>query len=87
MVYHGSSSGVSCKFDTELVELVISKLKRAKVAGLDGITAEHLLYSHSLLPCVLAKLYNLMVKFSYVPQSLGKSYIVPLLLMISVKFI
>jgi len=58
MVYHGLSYDVSCEFDAELVELVISKLKRGKAAGLDGITAEHLLYSHSLLPCVLAKLYR-----------------------------
>jgi len=74
-------SRVSCEFDAELVELVISKLKRGEAAGLDGITAEHLLYSHSLLPCVLkiAKLYDLMVKFSYVPQSFGKSYTVALL--------
>jgi len=63
----------------ELVELVISKLKYGKAAGLDGITVEHLLYSHSLLSCALAKLYNLVVKFSYVPQSFGKSYTVPLL--------
>jgi len=76
MVYHGSSSDVSREFDAELVELV---LKRDKAAGLDGITAEHLLYSHSLLLCVLAKLYNLMVKLSYVPQSFGKSYTVALL--------
>jgi len=37
-------------FDAELVELVIYKMKRGKAAGLDGITTEHLLYSHALLP-------------------------------------
>ena len=42
----------SCDFDAELVETVITKMKRGKAAGLDGITAEHLQYSHPLLVCV-----------------------------------
>jgi len=33
-------------FDAELVEIIIKKLKRGKAAGLDGVTAEHLQYSH-----------------------------------------
>ena len=38
-------------------------MKRGKAAGLDSITAEHLQYSHPLVACVLAKLFNGMVKF------------------------
>jgi len=45
-------------FDAELIETVILKMKRGKAAGLDGITCEHLLFSHPLLPGILAKLFN-----------------------------
>ena len=77
--YFCQPTELECDFDAELVELVIFKLKCGKAAGLDGLSAEHLLYSHPLLPCVLAKLFNMMVKCSYVPRSFGKSYTVPLL--------
>jgi len=40
--YCGPSYDSSCDFDAELVETVITKMKRGKAAGLDGITAEHL---------------------------------------------
>ena len=54
-------------------------MKRGKAAGLDGITAEHLQHSHQLVACVLAKLFNGMVKLGHVPASFGQSYTVPLL--------
>ena len=37
-----------------------------KAAGMDGITAEHLQYSHPLLSCVLAKIFNFMIKLGHV---------------------
>ena len=43
--YCAPSYDSSCDFDAELVETVITKMKRGKAAGLDGITAEHLQYS------------------------------------------
>ena len=64
-------------FDVELVENVIFNLKRGKAAGLDGITAEHLRFSHYLLSCVLSKLYNFMLRLAYVPHCFGLSYTVP----------
>ena len=54
-------------------------MKSGKAAGLDGVTAEHLQYSHPLLPCVLAKLFNFMIKLGHVPHSFGESYTVPIL--------
>jgi len=39
-------------FDAELIENVIcKKMRLGKAADLDGITVEHLLHCHSLLPC------------------------------------
>ena len=66
-------------FDAELIETVILKMKRGKAAGLDGITCEHLLFSHPLLPGILAKLFNFMIRIGYVPVSFGQSYTVPIL--------
>lgn len=77
--YCGQPVNESARFDAELVENVIAKLKRGKAAGLDGITAEHLQYSHVMLFVVLAKLFNLMICISHVPASFGESYTVPLL--------
>ena len=54
-------------FDAEIVESVIGKMKRGKAAGLDGIMCEHLLFSHPLLPGILAKLFNKMIAIGHVP--------------------
>jgi len=62
--YCGPSYGSSSDFDAELVETVTANMKRGKAAGLDGITAEHLQYSHPLVACVLSKLFNSMVKWA-----------------------
>jgi len=56
------------------VETVIAKMKRGKAAGL--VTVEHLQYSHPLVACVLAKLFNGKVKLRHVPASFGQSYTV-----------
>lgn len=53
-------------------------LQRGKAMGLDGLTAEHLQHSHPILPTILAKLFNLMLSCSHVPESFGVSYTIPL---------
>jgi len=65
-------------FDTELVERVITNMKRGKAPDLDRLTSEHLQYSHALLPVVLSKLFNLMMHNGYVPCKFGQSYTVPI---------
>jgi hypothetical protein len=52
---------------------------RGKAVGLDNLTVEHLQHCHPLLPCVLAKLFNLMMRTGHVPDSFGASYTIPLL--------
>ena len=77
--YCGSVDEGSYRFDAELVEKAVAKMKRGKAAGLDGLTAEHLQYGHSLLPAVLAKLFNLMMQTGNVPAQFGESYTVPII--------
>jgi len=67
------------KFDAELVDSVISKMKKAKASDLDSITAEHLQFCSAMLPCVLAKLFNLCISAGCVPASFGRSYKVQIL--------
>ena len=77
--YCGSVDESSYRFDAELVEKAVAKMKRGKAAGLDGLTAEHLQYGHSLLPALLAKLFNLMMQTGNVPPQFGESYTVPII--------
>jgi len=76
--YIGAPLSKDQLFDAELVETIICDLKRGKAAGLDGLTAEHLQHCLHLLPCILAKLFNLMLLHSYVPKSFGLSYTIPI---------
>ena len=53
------------------------KMKRGKAAGLEGVTTEHLQYCRAILPCVLAKLFNLMIRVGHAPTGFGQSYTIP----------
>jgi len=64
--------------DAGLVERTINEMKRGKAAGLDNLTAEHLQYCHSLLPAVLAKLFNFIILTGHIPAGFGYSYTVPI---------
>ena len=64
--------------DRELFSRVITDLKRGKAASIDGLSAEHLLFCHPALSVVPAKLFQLMIICSYVPDGFRYSYIVPL---------
>lgn len=77
--YIGAPHLEEYNFDAELVENVISSMKRGKAACFDSLTAEHLQHCHPLLPGVLAKLFNWMLQVGYVPAQFGLSYTVPLL--------
>ena len=77
--YCGSAPIVDNEFSVELVSNIILKLKRGKAAGLDSLTAEHLIHCHPSLPCILSKLFNLMLWYGYLPREFGQSYTVPLI--------
>jgi len=60
------------------VDDIIQKLKRNKAASLDGLAAEHILYSHPVAVSVITKLINLMLRFEYIPDAFGFSVTIPL---------
>lgn len=76
--YYGTPFDDKLMFDVELVDSIIRNLDRGKAAGHDGLTAEHLQNCHPALISLLTTLYNLMIKYSYVPQVFGSSVIIPL---------
>ena len=49
-------------------------MKRGKAADLYGLSVEHLQYSHPILCCVLAKLFNWLMHIGRVPSHFGISY-------------
>ena len=66
--YSGLPLPDNVAFDTELVSITISKLKRGKAPGIDGLMAEHLMFSHPILAVILSKLFNLMLSVRCVPR-------------------
>jgi hypothetical protein len=76
--YHGSLLTDAYNVSSELISRVFNDLKRGKAAGLDSLTAEHLIFSHPALVSILVSLFNLMLRSSYLPASFGLSYTVPI---------
>ena len=75
--YCGLPITESHKFDTELVSSIIMQLQRGKAVDIVGLSAEHLQFSHPSVCVILAKLFNLMIACSFVPDGFRYSYIVP----------
>ena len=60
--------------------MFISNLRKNKSPGLDGITAEYLIYGKSSLLCsLLASLYTIILSRAYVPTLFTTGLIVPIL--------
>ena len=65
--YFGLPVSENIVFDTELVSKVIADLKTGKAADIAGLTSEHLLFSHPVLPVILSKLFNVIFQCQHVP--------------------
>ena len=64
--------------DTECVSKVISVLKRGKASDIDGLTSEHILFSHPVLPVIITRLFQLILLTQHIPSGFKYSYIVPI---------
>jgi len=76
--YIGTCHNADLEFDVSLVDNVIADMKRGKASGLDGLSAEHLQYSHPAICLILSKLFNFIIEVGYVPDDFGLAYTVPL---------
>jgi len=77
-IYYRFPTDTSFRFDAKLVESVICRIKLGKAAGLHELSAEHLRYCSISLPCILAKLFNLMLFVGCAPTEFQK-FTVPVL--------
>jgi len=76
--YTGFVHSTVLEFDAGLVECVINDMKRGKAPGMDGLSAEHLQYSHPAVCLLLSKLFNLIMEVGCVPDDFGLTYTVPI---------
>jgi len=76
--YYGFPLTEKLFFDTELVSKIISHLKRGKAPDIEGLTAEHIFFSHPALPVVLSRFFQLILQTLYIPSGFKSSYIVPI---------
>ena len=61
------------------VRNVIKKMKRGKSPGHDGISIEHLRYAGAHLPRVLSLLFNFCIGYSFIPDDMVKTVVVPVI--------
>ena len=76
--YCGSPIKDSYKFDTELVSTIVGNLKHGKAVDIDGLSVEHLQYSHPSICVILFKLFRVIMLRSIIPIGFTRSYIVPI---------
>ena len=76
--YCGLSFDNDHLFDTELISKTIYEMKKGKAPDIEGLSVEHLSYSHPSLPFILSKFFRLIFFCRYVPVGFRKSYIVPI---------
>ena len=76
--YIGAPNSADYTIDAELIDIIVHNMKRGKAAGLDTITVEHFLNCHPSIYSLLSKIFNLLLKYGFVPDDFGRSYTVPL---------
>ena len=76
--YNGDCFDCEC-INVELVDKMIRGLKRGNAAGLDGLMAEHLIFSHPIVCVLLSLLFRFMVVYRFVPDDFGAGLVIPLL--------
>ena len=77
--YFGDHLSSESLFTTELVGKIVAELKTGRAAGIDGLTAEHLLYCHPAAIVIICYLCNLMLISGHVPSefAVGLTHPIP----------
>lgn len=61
------------------VASVIRKMKRGKSPGHDGLSVEHILYAGDRIYSVLSNMFNLFVRYNYIPDEMMRTSVVPII--------
>jgi len=62
----------------DMLNGILNKCKRGKAAGGDGIAYEHLMFGGHVVKSILCKLFNAMLKNSFVPRGMKRGIIITL---------
>ncbi|CAG9122649.1 unnamed protein product [Plutella xylostella] len=65
------------QFTARDVARALAGMKRGKSPGLDRLSVEHLLYAGENICTKLCNLYNMCIRYSYLPSALMKTVVVP----------
>ena len=76
--YLGDSLYDKNAINVRVIEEIIDELSTGKASGLDGLSVEHLKYSHPILISILSMLYNLMLRINFVPNACGIGLTIPI---------
>jgi len=68
-----SRHNVDYHLEVENVDNIIRGLGKNQSAGFDGLTAEHILYAHSILIVVITRLLDVILSYELVPKAFGHS--------------
>jgi hypothetical protein len=67
-----------CSLDITVVSDAIKQMVMRKAPGPDGISSEHIIYSHPIVASILLRLYKWILLTGHVPDCFTSSYMVPL---------
>ncbi len=60
------------------IDKIIRGLSKGKAAGIDGITVEHIIYSHPIIISILNLFFKLLIDLEHVPPSFKIGIIIPI---------
>jgi len=78
LVHYSGFPSSDISFNTELVSKITLELKRRKAGDIEGLSNEHLIFSHPILPVILSRFFNLILCTGYVPVGFKRSCILPI---------
>ena len=78
-IKHGLAHADTVVITAPIVRECLKSIKLGKAAGLDGLAAEHFVYSHNIISVHLSLLFTGLLSHGYLPPALMKSAIVPIL--------
>ena len=83
--YKENVNGQIAQIGTDSIKLTISNisdalksLKKGKACDVDGLAAEHYIYSHSISLVFLSLLFNYFIVHGYLPSDFMKTSLVPI---------
>ena len=75
--YDGLAHSDDHAFDVGSVNKIITELEKKTAARLDNLTVEHMHFSHPIVVLFMSKRFNIIMSYSYVPASFGRSDTIP----------